>query len=171
MDDFGANDCVWRCPKPGAAIESLACMPSICGGSAMLSRGFAESTAVVDGGGVWFKEDQTKSRRDWECYCCVDSADCLLTDRATDCYIIVGVSKCKWSCRSEVCENVERVGLEGRVNRLTLLTQWSSSMETLRLERSTADAVVPQLSSGRLCLLVRLCMYTVSSKHKLRLSC
>lgn len=49
MDDLTAKDCEWRCPKLGAeAIESpAACMPSMCGGSEMLSRGFAESTAVV----------------------------------------------------------------------------------------------------------------------------
>ena len=38
-------------------------MPSICGGSEMLSRGFAESTAVLDGDYVRFRVDRTMQRR------------------------------------------------------------------------------------------------------------
>lgn len=47
IDDLTAKDCVCRWPRFAVGIVSLpACMPSICGGK--LSRGFAESTAVMD---------------------------------------------------------------------------------------------------------------------------
>ena len=61
IDDFGAKDWVWRCPKLEAVgMESLDCIPSICGGSPRLSRGFAESTAMVDSIVVRFKRDRTQ---------------------------------------------------------------------------------------------------------------
>ena len=63
-DDFGAKDCEYLCPKLGAlAIDSVVCIPSMCGGSEMLSRGFAESTAVLSAVDVRVLIDRTKQRR------------------------------------------------------------------------------------------------------------